>query len=464
MHLEITRRDVLRTAGLGAGSLLLGPLLARLRTEAAGAATSACRIVFVVQSNGLHPEHLVPMGLDLGKRTGDTHTLGNERTEEIALAGRQLADPIAALAPFQDRLVIVNGLSGRAAEGGTGGHSTNHGCLGCYPGNLGPMFPTVDVELGAALPAVMPHVGLGVLSKPDQMMNYQISAVGAGKPAPLVCSPDLAFKSLFGSVADGVSRQAFRQRTNLLDFMADDVRRVRNGLAGPEREKLEQYLHAYESLTRRQEGIERLKERLRAAAPRLGDKAADPSATNRLADQFSIAAAALIGGLTNVVTIASGGGGQNYLSFPDLGVPIDGHEYGHGKGTGDFTAADCFVAVRKYHAGLIADLAAKLAAVREGDGTMLDRTAIVWISDSGEAHHPRLYDWPVVVLGDMGGRLRTAGRFLMLPPYGRPGHRTLANFQLTLLEAAGVRRETFGVPDLKLRDLDQKGPVAELLA
>lgn len=463
MPTEWNRRDVVRAAGLGAGSVLLGPLLGRLRAEAAGTADLPRRVVFFVQSNGLHPDHLLPVGVDLGKRTGDTHALTNDRTNEIPLADKELPDPIASLTPFKDRLAIVNGLSGRSAEGGTGGHSTNHGCLGAYPGNLGPMLPTVDVELGGCLPGIVPHVGLGILSKPDQTMNYQISAIGGGKSAPLVCSAELAFKSLFGSVTDGASRQAFRQRTNLLDFMADDVRRARTSLAGEERAKLDQYLDAYESLSRRQAGIEGLKERLRAAAPRIDGIRADPSATDRLADQFSIAAAALIGGLTNVVTIASGGGGQNYLSFPDLGVPIDGHEYGHGRGTGDLSAADCFVAVRKYHAGLIADLAAKLAAVREGDGTLLDRTAIVWISDSGEAHHPRLYDWPVVVLGDMGGRLRTGGRFLALPPYGKVGHRTLANFHLTLLEAAGVRRETFGVADLKLRDLDQKGPVGELL-
>jgi len=459
---EASRRVVLKRAALGAGATLLSPLLARLRAEAAGVAPPR-RFVFVVQSNGFQPEHLLPVGVDLGKRAGDTHVLPNDRTEEISLVDRDLPDPIAALSPFKQRLAIVNGLSGRIAEGGTGGHSTNHGCLGCYPGNLGPMFPTVDVELAVAAPGVVLHVGLGVLAKPEYATNDKISADAGGRAVPLQCSPERAYNSLFGSVADGGSREEFRRRTNLLDFMADDVRRARSELAAEERAKLDQYVAAFESLGRRQEGIEQLKERLRAAAPRIDARLANPSETNRLAAQFEIAAAALIGGLTNVVTIASGGGGQNYLSFPDLGVPIDGHEYGHGKGTNALTAADCFVAVRKYHAGLVADLAARLEAVREGDGTMLDHTSIVWLSDSGEAHHPKLYDWPVVVLGNLGGRLRTGGRFLMLPPYGKRGHRTLANFHLTLLEAAGVGRESFGMPDVKLRDLDQKGPVSELL-
>jgi hypothetical protein len=35
---------------------------------------------------------------------------------------------------------------------------------------------------------------------------------------------------------------------------------------------------------------------------------------------------------------------------------------------------------------------------------------------------------------------------------------------VTLLHLAGVRRDAFGMPDPNLRDLDQNGPLAELLA
>ena len=68
------------------------------------------------------------------------------------------------------------------------------------------------------------------------------------KMAPIPCSPELAFRGLFGSVAGGNSRQAFDRRTNLLDFMADDVRRSRDALAGEERQRLDPYLEAFETL------------------------------------------------------------------------------------------------------------------------------------------------------------------------------------------------------------------------
>lgn len=460
---SITRRDVLRGVTLGTGTALLTPVLAQLAAHAAGnTAAVRKRFVFVVQSNGLHPEHLVPVGV-VRDKTDDKGRMKNDRLEEVNLSDHELPDPIAALTPFKNRLSVIHGLSGRIAEGGSGGHSTNHGCLGCYPGNKGPMMPTIDVELGRASPGVIQHVGLGILDKLDQTMNYQISAAGSGKAVPIQCSPELAFKGLFGSVADGSSRQAFDRRTNLLDFMADDVRRSRNALAGEERAKLDQYLEAFETLRNRQGEIDGLEAALRTHRPGLDEKFAKPTETNRLEAQFAIAAASLITGLTNVVTITSGGGGQNYISFPELGIPIGGHEYGHGRGINGKTAAECFLAVRKYHTGLIADLAKKLDSVREGDGTMLDNTVIVYLSDSGEGHHPRLYDWPIVVLGDLGRKLKTRGRYLQFPTYGSANHRTTASFYLTLLHAVGDRRESFGVADPGLKDLDQKGPLTELL-
>ena len=64
----------------------------------------------------------------------------------------------------------------------------------------------------------------------------------------------------------------------------------------------------------------------------------------------------------------------------------------------------------------------------------------------------------------MGATLKPGGRYVQLPAYLQPGHRTLANLYLTLLQAAGRPRDTFGVPDLALRDLDQRGVIGELLA
>jgi hypothetical protein len=70
----------------------------------------------------------------------------------------------------------------------------------------------------------------------------------------------------------------------------------------------------------------------------------------------------------------------------------------------------------------------------------------------------------VILLGSLGGKLKTAGRYLQFPAYGAKSHRTMANLYCTLLHAIGKPRDKFGVPDPGLKDLDQTGVVAELLA
>ena len=106
------------------------------------------------------------------------------------------------------------------------------------------------------------------------------------------------------------------------------------------------------------------------------------------------------------------------------------------------------VPIRQFHAARVADLAKRLAAIPEGNGTMLDSTLIIWMSDSAEEHHGQGMQWPLVLVGNLGGKLKTAGRYLQFPKYNTPGHRTLGNFYLSLLHAVGDQREKFGDSDL----------------
>jgi hypothetical protein len=447
---------------LGAGASLLNPLISHLLAEPAGQAQAIPqRFVFVLQSNGMNPNHIIPVGLPTRR---DAELFSNAETEITSLDDHTLPDPIAALTPFKQQLTLLQGLSGRSSEGGSGGHSTNQGALGCYPGSQGPLAQTIDCALGEANPGIIRHIGLGVLEKTDQTLNYLLSCSAPGKPQPLQCAPEQAFRSLFASVLQGADRSSFEQRTHLLDFMTNDIRRARQALAGPERERLEGYLGAFETLHARQGAIDAIRQSLETVTPKLQDQFAKPTQVNRLQAQFEIATASLLAGLTNSVTIASGGGFQNYLSWPDLGIPIGGHEVGHGKGVDGLTPEQIHVKVRQFHCELIANMAAKFAAVPEGQGTMLDNTLIVYLSDSGESHHPRLQQWPVVLLGGIGKKFHRGGRYVQLPYYGAKKHRTLANFYLTLLHAVGRERDHFGVPDVALRGIDQSGIIRELLA
>lgn len=455
MPTQTTRRDILKAVSLGAGSVLLAPIIEQIAAHAAGDIKQRKRVIFVVQSNGIHPHHFYPTDIERPKHG----KLTNDALEKVSLRDRKLHPAIESLSPFADRMALVHGLSGRIA---LSDHSANHGALGACPANKGPMSQTIDSAISEALPGIFPHVAIGY-GGDSEAMSYAYCASGPGKAVPIICSPDLAFKSLFGSVAEGSGRAAFDRRTNLLDFMTGDVQRLRAELVGDERLKLDRYLEAFESLHLRQKELIAKADDLKKHAPQLGDKLTSSKSSVILEAQFEIAAAALICGLTNVVTLTSGGGGQRFGSFPEFGIP-DMHHIGHGGSYGDRNFEQCFVEVRQFHTKLIAGLAAKLQSIPEGDGTMLDNSVIVYLSDSGEGHHPQLFEWPVMLLGNLGGTLKADGHWYCFPRYGATEHRTMANLFCTLLHAVGKPRDKFGVPDVGLKDINQTGPIADLLA
>ena len=455
----LTRRSFLHGTTLGAGGVLLAPLLQRLQAESAGAPAPR-RFVFVVEGNGLNPDQIQPKSITR-KRNAQSQN-DADGLVDLPLAQHDLPRALEPLADFKDRLTIIQGLSGRVCGGG---HSNNFGALGCYSAKKGPAGETIDCALAKAVPALFPRVGLGISDRPEHSILYNISAWGPDKGAPIQCRPDLAYNELFGSVAQGAGREEFVARGNLLDFMVDDVKRVERTLPAVERERLGNYLGAFEAMKDRHSRLNEIKNTLRAQAPVVTDKFRSDVETDRLDAGFDIGAAALIGGLTNVLVLASGCGDPYFsVRFEGLGISLGKHAIGHGGSFNGRPWDDLAITIRRFHFEQIARLAKKLQAVPEGRGTMLDNTVIVYLSDGAESHHSRCWEWPMVVLGHCGGRLKTAGRFLNYPRYGHAAHRTTANFHLTLLEAAGVRRDTFGLSDTNLKDLKLKGPLPELLA
>jgi hypothetical protein len=85
------------------------------------------------------------------------------------------------------------------------------------------------------------------------------------------------------------------------------------------------------------------------------------------------------------------------------------------------------------------------------------------LSDAAEAHHSRCWEWPFVMIGNLGGKLK-AGQYVEYPAYGKAGHRAIGSLYTTFLHAAGAPRDRFGVPDGELGSIDAKGPLSELLA
>lgn len=471
------RRAMLKTAAAATVSPLLLPFLQRVEAEAAGAlATVPRRFLFVVKCSGLTPAELVPTTLAAGlTQPGSEQGWPDELKPsdsllDVSLAEHELPDSLAPLNDHRDHLTILQGLSGKMCRGG---HSAWYGAMGCYhtgsEGNPGrAASATVDGRLAKALPSIFPHVGLTLGGKvlsgvKDSVVYPGISAIDVDRPLPYQASPLMAYKNLFGIAATGPDGQADQQlSTMLLDHMVGDIQMLQRQIAGNDQQKLDYYLEAFESLRDRRRKLSGLEATIRHHAPEVDDKYESSVETDRIEAHFDIAAATLVAGLSNVVTVRAD---TLDVTYRGLGIEKHVHGLGHAEAVPGMTAVEARNRIRRFQVEQIARVAAKLKAVPEGDGTMLDNTLIVYLSDAAEKHHGSCTEWPFVLVGGISGKLKRTdgGRYLQYPGYGKPGHQTIACLYNSLLEAAGKPRDVFGRFDLNLDQDQQKGPLSELL-
>ena len=455
----INRREFFRGTSLGIGGLLLAPFIRQLEAQDEPSERPA-RFVFFVQGNGMLPDQIQPPSIAWPSEP--------DRLDDRPLAGHKFARSVAPLEPFADRLCFLQGLSGRIA---VGHHGMGMGALGCFPSQKNVFMETIDAALARALPALFRHVGLGVESSPATSIIYNVSAWEKEVALPTQCNPLLAYRSLFALAGGAPVRKTFAADSLLLDFLAEDVKRLQTRLNANETAKLDRYLEAFESMNRRQSALVRMADRIAMTAPEVDERYGRASLVfQRLEAQFEIAAAAFIAGLTNIVTISSGAGRDRTgvdVDGSELGLtpgPIPAHEVGHDRMVRGIEPEEAYIRTRAKHCEKLAAFIRKLDSIPEGDGTMLDNTLIVYLSDAAETHHPQALQWPLILIGDLGGRLRTKNRYLRFPWYGNAGHRTVSAFFTALLHAVGDRRDHFGMPDPALDDLDQTGPLTEVLA
>jgi len=175
------------------------------------------------------------------------------------------------------------------------------------------------------------------------------------------------------------------------------------------------------------------------------------------AAQCDVAAAALISGLTNVVTITSGVGSIFGTDYSGIS-PTNTHLIGHGSTDPklEVPGLEVLRRYREHHSTHAAGILKKLQETPEGKGTMLDNTVLVFTSDCANTQHCQGTNWPFVMVGDLGGTLKT-GQYVSYPmskgtqdgkkvdeqvvtPTDNP---TINALYCTLLHAAGAPRDAF---------------------
>ena len=459
-----SRRQFIKSVALGAGAVALAPLLATIRAHADGDPNGLPRrFVFVIKSSGLPPSGIRPVGIDIGD---------GSRLVDLPLKNYAMHETLKALEPFKDQTMILEGLSG---VNFTGNHSAYYGALSCYHAPEKPVAASIDCLLGKMFPAPFDNYGFapnghaigsnGGPTVANGAVFPRISAHGQNQPMAYQASAEKAYRQLFGSALDLSTggQKEFALQSNLLDFLRNDTKRVAKEVASEEREKLDNYLEAFESVRARNGKLEAMRPQIKKNAPQNTTQYASTDFCDRIKTFFELASATLMTGLTNVVSIR-----MDWLSvkYEALGLKTTSvHDIGHHTITDTGLNADQATdAIRKFQVEQIAWLAGKLKSVPEGNGTMLDNTMIVYLSDNGEAHHGTHHEWPFIVVGGQQTKLKIAGRYLRYPNYGTKGHKTIGNWYNTILQANGSKAQPhFGQLDAALADIDLTGPLTELM-
>ncbi|MFT5525628.1 MAG: hypothetical protein ACI9G1_000561 [Pirellulaceae bacterium] len=451
----ITRRNLVRNTALGTAGLALLPFAEHMQAFAAGDENKPPkRFVFFTTASGIDSGYLLPE-VAPGKDGNTVQSLGHSTTEVDTIVSKPLAEMqlpwwLKSLEPLVDRTTLITGLSGKMCRGF---HTVSYGALGAHPaGDKGkPLGETIDGAFSKLLPGIFTHVGVSANGVKG------VSAVGAGSSLPTYSDPIEVYNNLFGVISnDPVAQRRNKFDGKLLDFMVGDVTTFSKRLPSDEREKFGHYLNAYEQMSSRHQQLLAKKDELAKLNPQM--PAGELIWEDGVEAHCELIAQAMIAGLTNVAAINTDGNTANnakYGSRSGFEVPAGGHGFGH-------SGVDKRVKPFSFNVSMMAKMAEMLKAVPEGDGTMLDNTVLLMVSTSGSTHHTRSTNFPMLMIGNLGGKLRM-GQHIQIPGHGQAENRTIGTMYTTLLHAAGFPRNGFGQFDVFTPAINQKQPLAELL-
>jgi hypothetical protein len=461
-----TRRDFMATAALGATSLALAP---RAVWAKPAEGKPPMRFIFLHKGNGQFPSSTVPPTLSKDEAAIEA----KNGALDLDLMKHELPKWMLPIAAHQRDVTILQGLSGKHC---TTTHNNYCSALGVFKATeriSSIKWATVDFELAKLFPSPMEHIELACLElnggKSVDGIATGFSARGAQQPNYAFASPKVAVRELFKSFSDDKTLQAESQLGRAgLEFAARRERQLAGGLTDSERLKVETYADSLDAIRTRDRKMDAMADAIRPHVPKLDAKylANEMTTVDRQRGHTEVLLAALISGLTNVAAFTLDKLEATYTGLPGMeGEKVFLHDIGHGKGIGKLTADEVRFAIQRQHMTLIDTFVTRLKAAKEGDGTVFDNTMIFYFPDGGETHHAVGTEYPFVVLSGKNAKLNIRGRYIRLPNYGDPGHKTLGNWYTTILNAYGNPVKHYGDLDSGLTrfGIEQTGAIKQFL-
>ena len=446
--MAINRRECIRTTALGTASLALTPSFNHLLASP-NRSTFPHRFVFIRKSNGNVPKYCTLPSFSAEERKKDEQ----KEAFEVGLDKHELPGWLRVLEGHRENMTLLHGIS-MAVSGG--GHYSFSGCMGAYKAGRnvlsGIKRATADFELARLFPSPFGHVEVSLASGAGQVQFRSGIVSGFSAPAAhqrnyCYADPQTAYDELFKSVTNTAAVDADNK---LLDYLHEQEGKRLTGLNGQERVKISGHVDSIQAIRERNAKVAGLADVIARNLPTIDKIHADGGPNATLVEKQSaftdVIAAALIAGLTNVVTYTIDDLGTPITTLPGNKNKIDIHRLGHNAGS-DQELRDI---IKASHMDQVHSLVTRLKAAPEGNGTMFDNTTIIYLPETGAGHHGPDTEAPMVVMTGRNSKLDIAGRYIRLPFHGTEGHQTLSNWYTTLLNAYGNPIEHYGDLDLEL--------------
>ncbi len=432
---HLSRRTFLRSAGAVIGLPLLDAMVPAVAWARKATRQPPTRLCFVYVPNGMVMANWKPA------------------TEGKDFAFTPILKP---LDPFREQTLVLSGLmdyNANALGDGGGDHAraASSFLTGAHPRESGS-----DILAGVSADQIaaqaighetrLPSLELGLedtrivgLCDGNYSCAYtsSISWRTPTTPLPPVPNPRHVFERLFGKVDPGAdpataARRA-RYRKSILDGAVEETRRLNASVGDADRRKIDEYLTSIREVERSIQRAQHPRPADGQAMERPPGIPADYAEHARLI--FDLLALAFQSDSTRIATMMIGRE-SSIRSYDQIGIPEAHHQLSHHRN--DPANLAKLTKIQTYHVSLFAKFIAKLQSTNDGDGSLLDRSLILYgagIADSNRHTHEKL---PVLVVGKGNGAVRT-GRHI---DFGKDT--PVTNLLLALLDRVNVRPGRLG--------------------
>jgi hypothetical protein len=345
-----------------------------------------------------------------------------------------LSRSLQPLEPLKHKINVISGLFNQPGVG-IGIHPAQTGSLlsgtPLASGSIARAGITVDQVLADRIGRETPHASLVMACEPPAAgthdtgfsMTYSshLSWRDAGSPVPNELSPASVFERVF-------DQRTSLRRQRVVDSVRESAASLRRAVSASDRLRLDGYLASVRD-------VETRVDRARTGSPDLRE---------RMRLMCDLIALAFAGDRTRVATLLLARD-LSSLSYPFLDVRGDHHSASHDD------LSDGYERIVRFHVSQLAYLAGRLDSVSEGDGTVLDRCCLLWLSNMWSGWKHDNLQLPVVTVGGLGGAFET-GRAIDYRCAG-DDNRRLCSLYLSIMDAMGVALDRFGDADRRLGGL-----------